>query len=109
MIEKLSSPDVQKKKAPVLAPAGLLGIRVGKEATDEEAGVTVKDVLADSPAAAAGFKTGDRLLTLDGRWTDTVTDCYLAATLLQPGAPVTARVLRDGKKMTLKLTVRAGL
>jgi len=109
MMEKLTSPDMQKKKAPILAPAGLLGIRVAKETTDEDAGVTVKDVLADSPAAAAGFKTGDRLLTLDGRWTDTVADCYLAATLLRPGTPATANVLRDGKKLNLKLTVRAGL
>jgi hypothetical protein len=109
MLDRFTGPDAGKKKAPILAPAGLLGIRVGKDATDEEAGVTVKDVLADSPAAAAGLKVGDRLLTLDGRWTDTVIDCYLAATLLRPGTPATAKVLRDGKKLTLKLTVRAGL
>ena len=39
----------------------------------------MKDVLPESPAALAGIKTGDRLLTLDGRWTDTVADCYIAA------------------------------
>ena len=109
IVERLSSADARNKKGPVLAPAGLLGIRVGKETSDEDAGVTVKDVLADSPAATAGFKVGDRLLTLDGRWTDSVTDCYLAATLVRPGTPVTANVLRDGKKLKLKLTVRAGL
>ena len=99
MMDRLTGPNAQKKKAPVLAPAGLLGIRVGKEAADENAGVTVKDVLADSPAAAAGFKAGDRLLTLDGRWTDTVADCYLAATLVSPRHPGDGEVLRDGKKL----------
>jgi len=86
-----------------------LGIRVEKAKDDEEAGVTVKDVMADSPAAAAGFQKGDRLLTLDGHWTDSVTDCYIASGQLGPGNPVDAQVLRGGKKMHLKVTVRAGL
>jgi hypothetical protein len=104
MMAKASNP-----KAPVLAPAGLVGIRVEKAKSDEGAGVNVKEVLPDSPAAAAGFKAGDRLLTLDGRWTDTVNDCYMAAGQVKLGVPVPAQVMRDGKKLTLKLTVRAGL
>jgi S1-C subfamily serine protease len=86
-----------------------MGIRVVKEKDDEDAGVTVKEVLPDSPAAAAGFKAGDRLLTLDGRWTDTVNDCYLAAGSLKVGAPTMAQVMRDGKTLKLKVTVRPGL
>jgi Aspartyl protease/PDZ domain len=98
-----------RETAPILAPAGLIGIRVEKASEDEAAGVTVKAVLPDSPAATAGIKTGDRLLTLDGRWTDTVNDTYFAAGRMPLDTPVPVQVLRDGKKMMLKLTVRAGL
>ena len=86
-----------------------MGIRVEKAKGDGADGVAVKEVMADSPAAAAGFKAGDRLLTLDGRWTDTVNDCYIAASMVRPGTATRASVLRDGKKLQLKLTVRAGL
>ena len=65
--------------------------------------------MAGTPAAKAGFKTGDRLLTLDGRWTDTVADLYLASSLIALERPIVARISRDGKKMELKLTVRPGL
>jgi hypothetical protein len=109
MMSRLAAPDSVRKAPRILAPAGLLGIRVEKAKDDEEAGVSVKDVMADSPAAAAGFQKGDRLLTLDGRWTDSVTDCYIASGQLDPGNPVDAQVLRGGKKMHLKVAVRAGL
>jgi hypothetical protein len=106
---RLSAPKSERETPKVLAPAGLLGIRVEKAKDDEADGVAVKEVLADSPAAAAGFKSGDRLLTLDGRWTDSVNDCYIAASMIRPGTATSAWVLRDGKKVQLKVTVRAGL
>ena len=109
MMKRFTAPKSVHDAPKILAPAGLLGIRVEKSKDDEADGVTVKDVLAGSAAAAAGFKTGDRLLTLDGRWTDTVNDCYIAAGMLRPGTATSAQVLRDGKKMQLKVTVRAGL
>lgn len=109
MMSRLAAPDSVRKAPRILAPAGLLGIRVEKAKDDEQAGVTVKDVMADSPAAAAGFQKGDRLLTLDGRWTDSVTDCYIASGQLRPGNPVNAQVLRGGKKVQLEVTLRAGL
>jgi len=109
MMDSLMASESVRKAPRILAPAGLVGIRVEKGKDDEDAGVTVKDVLPDSPAAAAGFKAGDRLLTLDGRWTDTVADCYIAAGQIRLGVAASAQVLRDGKKVTLKITVRAGL
>ncbi len=109
LMAKMMAPKSVRDAPRILAPAGLVGIRVEKDKGDEAAGVNVKDVLPDSPAFAAGFKTGDRLLTLDGRWTDTVNDTYLAAGHIRLGMPVTAQVLREGEKVVLKLTVRAGL
>ena len=63
----------------IVAPGGRVGLRVDKEKDDEDAGVAVKEVLAGG-AAAAGRAEGRRpLLTLDGRWTDTVGDTFRAA------------------------------
>jgi hypothetical protein len=99
----------EREKPKVLAPGALFGFRVEKEASDEDAGVVVKEVLDDSPAARAGLKTGDRLLTLDHRWTDTVNDCYYAASRVRPGSSIAATVLRAGKETTLTIKTNAGL
>jgi hypothetical protein len=109
MMKTMMAPKAVRETPRILSPAGLIGIRVEKAKDDEAAGVTVKDVLAGSAAAKAGVKSGDRLLTLDGRWTDTVADLYFASGLIVLDRPVAAQVLRDGKKLELKLTVRPGL
>jgi hypothetical protein len=93
----------------VLASGGLLGLVVHKEKNDLEPGVSVKKVFADSPASQAGFMEGDRLLTLDDRWTDTPIDCYIAAGRLTPGTPARANILRDGKEKELTVQARMGL
>lgn len=109
MMKRMMAPKAERTTPRVLAPAGVLGIRVEKAKDDEAAGVTIADVLPESAAADAGFKIGDRLLTLDGRWTDTVNDLYLAAGFIEMGRPVVAQVSRSGKKLSLKVTPRAGL
>lgn len=101
----MSARDAKK----IIAPAGQWGFRVDKDADDKEAGVDVKEVLTGSSAAAAGLKAGDRLLTLDGRWTDSVADCYLAASRLQPGTSARLVVRRDGKEVELNVSVKWGL
>ncbi len=52
---------------------------------------------------------GDRLLTLDSRWTDSVADTFLAATTVKPGKVVTLVVSRDGKEVKLTVTPGKGL
>lgn len=49
---------------PLAAPPGRLGIRYA--AAEEGAGVVVTEVLADSPAARAGLKVGDRIVRFAG-------------------------------------------
>jgi membrane-associated protease RseP (regulator of RpoE activity) len=93
----------------VLAPAAQWGLVAAKKQGDEEAGVDVTAVRDGSPAAAAGVKAGDRLLTLDGRWTDSLVDLYTAAGHVKPGATAAVVVKRDGKEVTLKVKPVAGL
>jgi hypothetical protein len=69
----------ERARPRVLAPGALFGFTVAKEKTDEDPGVMVREVIDGTPAAKAGLKVGDRLLTFDNRWTDTVADCYDAA------------------------------
>lgn len=107
MMAAMTGPKNPPRK--ILAPAAQWGFRVTKDEKDEEAGVEVKEVLAGSPAADAGLKAGDRLLTLDGRWTDSVADCYAAAGYVQPGEIARLLVKRAGKEVALTVKVQAGL
>ena len=91
-----------------LAPAGLWGFQAVKGEEDEP-GVVVKGVRADSPAAVGGLKEGDRLLTIDGRWTDTLRDLYTATAVVKPGMQVAVTIKREGKEMTLRIKPVQGL
>ena len=93
-----------------LAPAVMLGVRVAKGAKDEAPGVDVAAVTPGGPADQAGVRAGDRLLTIDNRWTDAVVDCYAAAAALpaEPGR-VAAKVRRGGAELTVQLDVKPGI
>jgi membrane-associated protease RseP (regulator of RpoE activity) len=97
-----------KQEPTIVAPKGLWGFSADKENDDEEAGVTVKDVLEGSPAATGGLKSGDRLLTIDGRWTDSLADTLTATSLVRVGREVTVVVKRDGKEVSLKVKPTKG-
>ncbi len=93
--------------ARILVPAAQWGLTVDK--TDAETvGVTIKEVFAGGAAAKAGVKVGDRLLTLDGRWTDSITDCYRAAEEAKAGQPVEILLRRNGKEVKLMVTPTSG-
>jgi hypothetical protein len=92
-----------------LAPAALWGFTIGKESADEQAGVVIREVLSGGAAQRAGLRAGDRLLSLDGRWTDTVVDCYLAASYVKPGTEVRVSIQRQGKEEELLVKPVAGL
>ncbi len=93
----------------VVASAGVWGFQVGKKGGDEAAGVDVTTVVVGGPAAAAGLKAGDRLLTLHGRWTDSVVDTFRAASEVRPGTAARIGIRRDGKEMELTVNVQPGL
>jgi membrane-associated protease RseP (regulator of RpoE activity) len=98
-----------KPEPKVLSASARWGMAVSKDSDDEDAGVIIKKVMPNSPAAAAGLKAGDRLLTLDDRWTDSVADTYEAASHVKPGTAVKVVVKRDGKEQELTVKPSAGL
>src|SRR5262249_27711485 len=87
----------------ILSVPGQWGMTVSKKSDDEAAGVTVTKVLRGSPAAHAGLKEGDRLLTLDDRWTDSVADTFTPAGFVKPGTTVANVVKRGEKEAPLKI------
>src|SRR5207247_9713202 len=93
----------------ILSAASQWGMAVGKKSGDDDPGVTVTKVIAGSPVAQAGLKEGDRLLTLDRRWTDSVDDTFTAAGFVKPGTTVSVVVKRSGKEITLKVKPISGL
>ncbi len=101
---RLAGPKIAKRR--VLAPGALFGMRVN--AVDDRRGVRVVDVASGSPAERAGLKPGDLLTALDGRWTTSVADAYLAAATLAPGRPIEAKIVRDQSERTLTVTPQDG-
>ena len=76
---------------------------------EAQPGVEVLRVYANSAAAQGGLKTGDRLLSIEDRWTDTLEDCLDAAGQIPPGETATLRIARQGQTLLLTVTPRAGL
>ncbi len=100
----------QKKPEPRrLAPGGLWGFQIAKEQNDEKAGVNITEVAKDGPAAKAGLRAGDRLLVLDDRWTDSINDCYAAASEAPAGVEVVVLIQRDGVEKEIKVKPVKGL
>lgn len=91
----------------MVSPGAMLGIVAG-EAGMDGSGLVVNAVRGGSPAAVAGLKAGDRLLSLDDRWTDTPSDLLQASTTLKPGKIVQAEIQRDGTTMKLRVVPVAG-
>lgn len=107
MMDMMMKATEQKGEPKVAAPAGLWGFAV-EASKDGDAGVVVSEVHAKGPADVAGLKKGDRLLTMDGRWTDTAADVTLAATLVKPGREAMLAVKRDGKEIKVTVTPAKG-
>jgi S1-C subfamily serine protease len=80
-----------------------LGVAIGDT---NGAGVLVQSVTEGGPAAKAGLKSGDVIVTLNGRQTATVDDLTSVASELKPGTKVALGVVtQSGKHETVHLTL----
>ena len=95
-------------KPKILAPGGQWGLTLGKDEGDQESGVAIREVLKGGAADAAGLKAGDRMLTLGGRWTDSVADAYRAAAFVKPGSEAQVKVKRGHREIGLTVRPRSG-
>ncbi len=96
----------KKRSIKALPPVAQFGVEVEKR--DEQPGVRIKTLFAGSAAATAGLRTGDRLLTIDGRWTDSRADCVAAVADLAAGRAVAVAIQRGQARMTLEFVPNSG-
>lgn len=68
-------------------------------------GVVVTDVTPDSPAAKAGIKQGDILLTFAGKTVSNPRELQGIVEMVKPGSTRPVTLIRDGKNMTIDVTV----
>ena len=92
---------------------GLLGIR-GSEMTpelaqafklDSQRGAFVNEVLPESAAAKAGIKSGDVLITLQGKTLSSFAELRAKVGTAGPGVVMQIGLLREGKPMTVSVTL----
>ncbi|MET0646585.1 MAG: M20/M25/M40 family metallo-hydrolase [Pyrinomonadaceae bacterium] len=74
---------------------------------DSTDGVKLDAVREGSPAAAAGLKAGDKIVKLAGRDIRNVYDYTQALSEMKAGQEYEVEVLRDGQRLTLKVTPAA--
>ena len=70
---------------------------------EDEAGILLEDVAKDGAAEKAGVKGGDRIVELAGKPVKTLTELLAVIDTQKSGDTVEIVVVRDGKKMKLKL------
>src|SRR5262249_12130294 len=110
LMTSLMARTADRNKPPqpqMLVPAAQWGLRF-EDAETGDPGVTVIEVMTDSAAAVAGIKKGDRLLTLDGRWTDSVADVFVAASAVKAGQLVELVLRRRGQELRVKMAPLVG-
>jgi serine protease Do len=72
---------------------------------DIDGGVLVGDVFAGHPAAVAGMRRGDVILSVGGHHVSMPNDLRNVVATLSPDSTVTVVVIRDGTPLTLRVTV----
>ena len=92
---------------------GYLGVKAG-ELTPEVAqqlkltgqrGVVIAEVYDDSPAAKAGLKEGDVILTINGKPVTDARELQVTVTYAAIGKPMPFVILREGKQQTIQVKI----
>lgn len=74
---------------------------------DKPKGVIVQNVLKDGAGENAGLKTGDVILSVDGKEVNASNQLQTIIGTKRPGEEVTLSVLRDGKTIEKKVSLKA--
>jgi serine protease Do len=92
---------------------GWLGVSIQPVTTEiaaalgrkEAKGALVAEVIPDTPAERAGFRSGDLVLELEGKEIADPRDLTRSVAALPPGEKVKVKVLRDGSERTVTVTL----
>lgn len=82
--------------------------RLGAYLESDSGAVRVQRVAPGSAAEAAGLRTGDRILELDGTAVDHAGQVIRAVRLHRDGVPLRLTIERGGRRLRLQLTLPAG-
>lgn len=88
------------------APGSSIGVSVRdlNNTDTEKQGVFIDSVRPDTPAARAGFKTGDVVVEFDGEPVRSVRNFTRLVQETAPGRAVSATIVRDGRRQTIEVT-----
>ena len=86
---------------------GWLGVSVQnvESKPGRHAGVAIAGVAPSGPALRAGLRPGDVVLAVDGQGIDTTVGLIRAVAEKPPGSTVQVKVRRDGRELTIPVTV----
>lgn len=68
-------------------------------------GVTVANVTPNGPAEKAGIKTGDTIVSVDGKPVKTGDELVADISARKPGSTATLGIIRNGKHMDIQVTI----
>jgi serine protease Do len=94
-------PIINQLRANGRIERGWLGVSVD----DSQNGVAIASVERASPAARAGLRPGDMILTLNGERIETARSLIRAVAAVSPGTAVTLSVRRQGRQIDIPVTV----
>jgi S1-C subfamily serine protease len=84
---------------------GYLGVTTSLTTTGGRDGALIQEVAPDSPAARAGIRPGDLVVTIDGKAVENYSELVIAIRNHQPGDKVTLGVVRGGSETTVTATL----
>ncbi|MDR3452220.1 MAG: trypsin-like peptidase domain-containing protein [Rhodoferax sp.] len=84
--------------------AETFGLKLPKDNPDALAGVIITGVLQNGPAAQAGIKPGDVIVSVAGKPVNNVGELLTSVSALKPGIPAQFGLLRQDTKLELKVT-----
>ncbi len=86
-------------------PTAFLGVTID-DATTDQAGALVTEVMADTAAEEAGIRVGDVVVSVDGVPVRSRGDLVAQVRTHQPNSTVSLGILRDGELITIDVTLR---
>lgn len=104
--------QITKRKPPTKeSPTGETArrVRVGliPDYTNNEPGVLLAGVSANSPAEKAGLKAGDRIIQWGTKKINSIEDLQEIFETAEPGKPVKVKIVRGGKEIEITITPEA--